>query len=53
MFGIKKLLIDEEKLLAKIEAKKANPTKKGKSKFQQRLEEAQKAQQEKNKNRNK
>ena len=53
MFGIKKFLIDDEKLLAKIEAKKANPKKKGKSKFQQRLEEAQRIQQEKAKNRKK
>jgi YidC/Oxa1 family membrane protein insertase len=55
MFGIKKFLIDDEKLLAKIEAKKADPSKKGKgkSKFQQRLEEAQKAQQEKAKNKRK
>jgi YidC/Oxa1 family membrane protein insertase len=53
MFGIKKFFIDEEKILAKIEAKRANPKKKGKSKFQQRLEEAQKLQQEKNKNRKK
>lgn len=54
MFAIKRFFIDEEKLLAKIEAKKANPKKaKGKSKFQQRLEEAQKLQQEKQKNRRK
>ena len=51
MFSIKKFFIDEDKLMAKIEAKKANPKKKGKSKFQQRLEEAQRIQQEKQKNR--
>jgi YidC/Oxa1 family membrane protein insertase len=50
MFAIKRFFIDEDKLLAKIEAKKANPTKKGKSKFAQRLEEAQKLQQERAKN---
>lgn len=51
MFAIKKFFIDEEKLLAKLEAKKADPSKKkGKSKFAQRLEEAQKMQQEKAKN---
>ncbi|OIQ35193.1 MAG: hypothetical protein BM555_04115 [Crocinitomix sp. MedPE-SWsnd] len=50
MFAIKRFFIDEEKLLAKIEAKKANPSKKGKSKFAQRLEEAQRLQQEKAKN---
>lgn len=53
MFAIKKFFIDEEKLLAKIEEKKANPKKKGKSKFQERLEEAQRLQQEKMKNRKK
>lgn len=54
MFAIKRFFIDEEKLLAKIEEKKANPKKKkGKSKFQQRLEEAQRLQQEKQKNRRK
>jgi len=47
MFAIKKFLIDDEKILAKIQANKANPKKKGKSKFQQRLEEAQKMQKEK------
>jgi YidC/Oxa1 family membrane protein insertase len=52
MFAIKKFLIDDEKILAKIKANKANPKKKGKSKFQQRLEEAQKMQQEKQQRRN-
>jgi YidC/Oxa1 family membrane protein insertase len=54
MFAIKRFLIDDEKILAKIEAKRANPNKKkGKSKFQQRLEEAQKLQQERQKNKRK
>ena len=53
MFAIKKFFIDEEKLLAKIEEKKTNPKKKGKSKFQERLAEAQRIQQEKQKNRKK
>lgn len=47
MFAIKKFLLDEDKILAKIAANRANPKKKkGKSKFQQRLEEAQRLQQE-------
>ncbi|MGB1104055.1 MAG: membrane protein insertase YidC [Crocinitomicaceae bacterium] len=47
MFAIKKFLLDEEKIHAKIAANRANPKKKkGKSKFQQRLEEAQRLQQE-------
>ena len=51
MFAIKRFLIDDEKILAQIEANKANPKKKkGKSKFAQRLEEAQKLQQERQKN---
>lgn len=50
MFAIKKFMLDEDKILAKIEANKANPKKKkGKSKFQQRLEDAQKLQQERQK----
>ena len=53
MFAIKRFLIDEDKILAKIEANRANPKKKGKSKFQQRLEEAQRLQQEKAKKRKK
>lgn len=54
MFAIKKFFIDDNKILAKIEANRANPDKKkGKSKFQQRLEEAQRLQQERNKNKNK
>lgn len=48
MFAIKKFMLDEEKIHAKVEANRANPAKKkGKSKFQQRLEEAQRLQQEK------
>jgi YidC/Oxa1 family membrane protein insertase len=47
-------MMDDEKILAKIEANKANPKrKKGKSKFQQRLEEAQKLQQERSKKKGK
>lgn len=50
MFAIKRFMLDEDKILAKIEANKANPKKsKGKSKFQQRLEEAQRLQQERQK----
>lgn len=52
MVGIKKFMVDEEKIRAKIEAKKANPKKK-KSKFQERLEQMQQQQKEKNKNRGK
>lgn len=46
MFAIKRFLIDEEKIHAKIAARQAQPKKKGKSKFQQRLEQAQRLQQE-------
>ncbi|MFD1550711.1 membrane protein insertase YidC [Putridiphycobacter roseus] len=47
MFAIKEFMLDEDKILAKIAAKKAAPKKKkGKSKFAARLEEAQKLQQE-------
>lgn len=53
MFGIKRFLIDEDKILAKIAANRANPNKKGKSKFAQRLEEAQRLQQERTKNKKK
>lgn len=54
MFAIKRFFIDEEKILAKIEANQANPNrKKGKSKFQQRLEEAQRLQQDRQKNKRK
>lgn len=54
MFAIKKFFINEDKILAKIEENRANPNKKkGKSKFQQRLEEAQKLQQERQKNKRK
>lgn len=50
MFAIKKFMLDEDKIIAKIEANRANPTKKkGKSKFQQRLEEAQRLQTERQK----
>lgn len=53
MFAIKRFLIDDQKLLARIEANQANPKKKkGKSKFAQRLEEAQRLQQERMKNKN-
>jgi YidC/Oxa1 family membrane protein insertase len=48
MLAIKHFILDEAKIHAKIEANKANPKKKkGKSKFAQRLEEAQKMQQAK------
>ena len=54
MFAIKKFMLDEDKIHAKVEANRANPKKKkGKSKFQQRLEEAQKMQQEKQKGKKK
>lgn len=54
MWSIKKFMIDDEKILAKIQANRQDPKrKKGKSKFQQRLEEAQKMQQERAKNRKK
>ena len=43
-------MLDEDKIIAKIEANRTNPNKKkGKSKFQQRLEEAQKLQAERQK----
>jgi len=48
MLSIKYFILDENKIHAKIAANKANPKKaKGKSKFAQRLEEAQKMQMEK------
>jgi YidC/Oxa1 family membrane protein insertase len=48
MIAIKHLILDEDKIHAKIQANKANPKKaKGKSKFAQRLEEAQKMQAQK------
>lgn len=54
MFAIKKFMLDEDKIHAKVEANRASPKKKkGKSKFQQRLEEAQKMQQEKQKGKKK
>jgi len=54
MFAIKKFILDEAKIHAKIQANKANPKKKkGKSKFAQRLEEAQRLQAEKQKNKKK
>ncbi len=58
MLAIKKFFVNEEKLKAKMaarkESKQAQGGKKGKkSKFQERLEEMQKAQQEKMKNKNK
>ncbi|UKN01656.1 membrane protein insertase YidC [Paracrocinitomix mangrovi] len=54
MFAIKRFMIDDEKILAKIEENRANPKKsKGKSRFQQRLEDAQKLQQERAKNKKK
>ena len=53
MFSIKRFMIDDEKILAKIEANRANPKKKGKSRFQERLEEAQKQQQERAKQKRK
>ncbi|MBQ2243472.1 MAG: membrane protein insertase YidC [Bacteroidales bacterium] len=43
---IRKFFVDEEKILAQIQASKAKAKTKPKSKFQQRLEEAAKAQQE-------
>ena len=50
MWAIKKFMLDEDKIIAKIEANRTNPNKKkGKSKFQQRLEEAQKLQAERQK----
>lgn len=53
MFAIKRFMIDDEKILAKIELTRASGKKKGKSRFQERLEEAQRIQQEKAKNRGK
>ncbi len=54
MFSIKKFMLDEDKIHAKVEANRANlKKKKGKSKFQQRLEEAQRLQQEKQKSKRK
>jgi YidC/Oxa1 family membrane protein insertase len=53
MFAIKKFFIDDAKILAKIEANRESPKKKGKSKFQQRLEDAQKLQQDRTKNKKK
>ncbi|MGM0477858.1 MAG: membrane protein insertase YidC [Bacteroidota bacterium] len=56
MLLIKNYFVDEEKLKGKMAAKKENKQKggkKGKSKFQARLEEMQKAQQEKMKNKKK
>ena len=50
MFAIKRFMLDEEKIHAKIAANREAPKKKGKSKFAQRLEEAQKMQQERMKN---
>ena len=54
---IKKFFVDEEKLKLKManrkEAASASPKKKGKSKFQERLEQMQKAQQEQLKNKKK
>ncbi|MCG8578131.1 MAG: membrane protein insertase YidC [Flavobacteriales bacterium] len=51
MFSIKRFMIDDDKIHAQIESNKQNPKKKGKSKFAQRLEEAQKLQQDRMKNR--
>lgn len=57
MIAIKKFFVDEEKLKAKMAASKANSSKDGrgkkKSKFQERLEQMQKMQQEQMKNRKK
>ena len=57
MIMIKKFFVDEEKLKLKManrkEAASASPKKKGKSKFQERLEQMQKAQQEQLKNKKK
>lgn len=54
MFAIKRFFIDEEKLHAQIAANQADPNrKKKKSRFAQRLEEAQKLQQERAKNKKK
>jgi len=54
MLSIKYFILDEDKIHAKIAANKANPKKaKGKSKFAQRLEEAQKMQMDKQKQKKK
>jgi len=54
MLSIKYFILDEDKIHAKIAANKANPKKaKGKSKFAQRLEEAQKMQMDKKKQKKK
>ena len=54
MFSIKRFMLDEDKIHAKVEAQRAAPKKnKGKSKFQQRLEEAQRLQQERQKSKRK
>lgn len=51
MFSIKRFMLDEDKIQEKIESNRKDPKKKkGKSKFQQRLEEAQRLQQERIKN---
>lgn len=47
MWAIKKFIVDEEKIRQKIAMNKANPEKRKKSKFAERLEEAQRMQQEK------
>ena len=49
MLAIKNFILDEDKIHEKIQKNKANPKKKGKSKFAQRLEDAQKMQVEKQK----
>lgn len=49
MWAIKRFIIDEVKIHAQIQANKANPIKKEKSKFAQRLEEAQRLQAERSK----
>lgn len=49
MWAIKKFMVDEDKLHAQIQANKANPNKKAKSKFAMRLEEAQRLAAEKQK----
>ena len=58
MLSIKKFFVDEEKLKAKMAARKQSAaanggSKKGKSKFQERLEQMQKAQMEQRKNKRK
>jgi len=54
MYAIKTFILDDKKIHAKIQANKSNPKKKkGKSKFAQRLEEAQRLQAEKQKNKKK